>query len=86
MKPARRSIPLVRLAMLVAIAGAWPAGDVCALGDWAGSDWVGGRLGVGAWAGVECVHAAAIAIAAAAVQRTARMYVELRIGERTDGR
>src|SRR6188474_902372 len=76
MRPARRSIPPVRPAMLVAIGGACPPcplGDGCALGDCAGA-----RLGVGARAGVECVHAAAMAIAAALVQRAARMSVELR--------
>ena len=58
---------------LVAIAGVSPPGGVWTLGDWPG-----GRLGVGAWAGVECVHAAAMAITATPVQQTARMSVELR--------
>ena len=37
-------------------------------------------MGVGTWAGVECVHAAAMAITAVPIQRTARMSVELAMG------
>src|SRR4030095_1820766 len=78
MKPGRRSIPPMRLAMLVAIAGAWPpcpGGDACALGDWAEADCGCGRAGVGTWAGAECVHAAAIPISSTPVPRNARLSV-----------